>query len=50
MGERGGEQKRINFEVIHVANEWGVMGSSGEQIFFSSQLFSVNGDVILNNS
>jgi len=36
--DSGGEQVRINSEVIPVANEWGAVGSGGEWVFFSSQL------------
>ena len=35
MGEQGGEQVKINSEVIPVANEWGAVGSGGEQGFLA---------------
>jgi len=30
-GEQDGEQTRVKSEVIHVANEWGAVGSGGER-------------------
>jgi len=50
MGERGGEQVKINSEVIPVANEWGAVRSNRERGFFKFSAHNINGEVILVSS